>query len=85
MANTNSEKALMGFAMSSNSLLKKIEAIENQTRDTLFRIESIMVTSFSVTQGIAASLTENNKILKEIKEIIYRKSEAEKAQFGGGG
>ena len=85
MANTNSEKALMGFAMSSNSLLKKIEAIENQTRDTLFRIESIMVTSFSVTQGIAASLTENNKILKEIKEIISRKSEAEKAQFGGGG
>ena len=85
MANTNSEKALMGFAMSSNSLLQKIEAIENQTRDTLFRIESIMVTSFSVTQGIAASLTENNKILKEIKEIISRKSEAEKAQFGGGG
>lgn len=75
----------MGFAMSSNSLLQKIEAIENQTRDTLFRIESIMVTSFSVTQGIAASLTENNKILKEIKEIISRKSEAEKAQFGGGG
>jgi len=85
MANTNSEKALMGFAMSSNSLLQKIEAIENQTRDTLFRIESIMVTSFSVTKGIAASLTENNKILKEIKEIISRKSEAEKAQFGGGG
>ena len=85
MANTNSEKALMGFAMSSNSLLQKIEAIENQTRDTLFRIESIMVTSFSVTQGIAASLTENNKILKEIKEIISRKSEAEGAQFKGGG
>lgn len=85
MANTNSEKALMGFAMSSNSLLQKIEAIENQTRDTLFRIESIMVTSFSVTQGIAASLTENNKILKEIKEIISRKSEAQGAQFKGGG
>ena len=44
-----------------------------------------MVTSFSVTQGIAAGLTENNKILKEIKEIISRKSEAEKAKFGGGG
>ena len=85
MANQNTDKALLGFAMSSNSLLQKIEAIENQTKDTLFRIESIMVTSFSVTQGIAASLTENNKVLKEIKEIISRKSEAEKAQFGGGG
>lgn len=85
MANQNTDKALLGFAMSSNSLLQKIEAIENQTKDTLFRIESIMVTSFSVTQGIAASLTENNKILKEIKEIISRKSEAEGAQFKGGG
>ena len=85
MANTNSEKALMGFAMSSNSLLQKIEAIQNQTKDTLFRIESVMVSSFSVTQGIAASLTENNKILKEIKEIISKKSAAETAKFGGGG
>ena len=85
MANTNSEKALMGFAMSSNSLLQKIEAIQNQTKDTLFRIESVMVSSFSVTQGIAASLTENNKVLKEIKEIISKKSAAETAKFGGGG
>ena len=85
MANQNTDKAILGLAMSSNSLLQKIEAIENQTKDTLFRIESIMVTSFSVTQGIAASLTENNKILKEIKEIISRKSEAEGAQFKGGG
>lgn len=85
MANQNTDKALLGFAMSSNSLLQKIEAIENQTKDTLFRIESVMVSSFSVTQGIAAGLSENNKILKEIKEIISRKSEAEKAKFGGGG
>lgn len=85
MANQNTEKALLGFAMNSYSCLQKLEAIESQSRDTLFRIESIMVTSFSVTQGIAASLTENNKVLKEIKEIISRKSEAEKAQFGGGG
>ena len=83
MANQNTDKALLGFAMSSNSLLQKIEAIENQTRDTLFRIENVMVSSFSVTQGIAASLSENNKVLKEIKEILLRKSEAEKAQFGG--
>lgn len=83
MANQNTDKALLGFAMSSNSLLQKIEAIENQTRDTLFRIENVMVSSFSVTQGIAAGLSENNKVLKEIKEILLRKSEAEKAQFGG--
>ena len=85
MANQNTDKALLGFAMSSNSLLQKIEAIENQTKDTLFRIESVMVSSFSVTQGIAAGLSENNKILKEIKEIISKKSAAETAKFGGGG
>ena len=85
MANQNTDKALLGFAMSSNSLLQKIEAIENQAKDTLFRIESVMVSSLSVTQGIAASISENTKILKEIKEIISRKSEAEKAKFEGSG
>jgi len=83
MANQSTDKALLGFAMSSNSLLQKIEAIETQTSDTLLKIESVMVSSLSVTQGIAAGISESNKILKEIKEIISKKSEAEKAQFGG--
>lgn len=85
MANQNTDKALLGFAMNSSSLLQKIEAIESQSRDTLFRIENIMVSSFSVTQGIAAGLTENNKVLKEIKEILSRKNAAETSQFKGGG
>lgn len=85
MANNNSEKALLGFAMSSNSLLHKVEAIQDQTKDTLLRIEGIAVANLSVTRGIAVCLTENNKVLKEIKELISKKSEIEKAKFGGSG
>tara|TARA_B110000971_G_scaffold221997_1_gene272404 strand:- start:539 stop:3580 length:3042 start_codon:yes stop_codon:yes gene_type:complete len=85
MANQNTEKALLGYAITSSSLLQKIEAIEGQARDSIFRIESILVTSLSVTQGLAASISENTKTLKDIKEILLERSGAENAKFKGGG
>ena len=74
MANQNTDKILIGHAISTNSLLSKIEYIAAETKESMTRIEEISKTSLSVTSGLAASIAENTAVLKDIKDVLMKKT-----------
>ena len=84
MAQQNTDKVLIGHAITANSILEKIEYISESTKDSISRIEEISKASLSVTSGLAASIKENTSILADIKEILLKKSISENAKIKGG-
>ena len=84
MAQQNTDKVLIGHAITANSILEKIEYISESTKDSISRIEEISKASLSVTSGLAASIKENTSILADIKEILLKKSISESAKIKGG-
>ena len=84
MAQQNTDKVLIGHAITANSILEKIEYISESTKDSISRIEEISKASLSVTAGLAASIKENTSILADIKEILLKKSISESAKIKGG-
>lgn len=75
MANQNTDKALLGYTISSNSILQKIEVIQAESSSVLGRIEKISIANVSTMQGIAAAITNNTKVLVEIKELLKQRNE----------
>ena len=74
MAKQNTDKILIGHAINTNSLLSKIEYIAAETKESMTRIEEISKTSLSVTSGLAASIAENTAVLKDIKDVLMKKT-----------
>jgi len=76
MANQNTDKALLGYTISSNSILQKIEVIQAESSSILSKIEKISIANVSTMQGIAAAITNNTKVLVEIKELLKERNES---------
>jgi hypothetical protein len=75
MANQNTDKALLGYTISSNSILQKIEVIQAESTSIISKIEKISIASVSTMHGIAAAITNNTKVLVEIKELLQKRNE----------
>ena len=84
MAKQNTDKILIGHAINTNSLLSKIEYIAAETKESMTRIEEISKTSLSVTSGLAASIAENTAVLKDIKDVLMKKTVDEGAKLKTG-
>lgn len=83
MANQSTDKALLGYAVSSNTILSKIEAISASTGKSITNIERISVLNFATTQGLSVAISENTKVLVEIKELIKTKTIEANAKVKG--
>ena len=84
MANQNTDKQLIGHVINSNSLLSKIEYVATETKASINRIEEISKTSLSVTAGLAASIAENTSVLKDIKDVLMKKTVDQGAKLKSG-
>jgi hypothetical protein len=84
MAKQNTDKILIGHAINTNSLLSKIEYIAAETKESMTRIEEISKTSLSVTSGLAASIAENTAVLKDIKDVLMKKTVDEGVKLKSG-
>lgn len=77
-SNPNADKTMAAYAMSSNSILQKIENLTTQSTASLSAIEKVISSSVSTTRGLAAAISENTKILREIKSVLQGKEDSKK-------
>lgn len=75
MANQNNEKAILGYAISTNSILQKIESISESTNSSIQKIEHIATITSSTMQGLLTAVSRNTKVLTEIKETLQKQTE----------
>ena len=75
MANQNNEKAILGYAISTNSILQKIESISESTNTSIQKIEHIATITSSTMQGLLTAVSRNTKVLTEIKETLQKQTE----------
>jgi len=82
-SNPNANRTLAAYAISSNSILEKIEELSTTSSKTLSSIETIVQTNVSTMRGISAAISENTKVLKEIKAVLSSREDSKSALAGG--
>lgn len=78
MANPNANRTLVGYAISSNSILQKIETLTTESNVILASIETIVRTSATTMRGLSAAIAENTKVLKDIRAVLSGNKKNEK-------
>lgn len=84
MAGENLQKKLVGYAISSNSLLERMVDMTETTYNAVTEIQSTVITGANISEKIADQLETQTSILVEIRDLLKDPSKAVKSSGGGG-